>query len=446
MAHSPPTPASPVAEIVLDYLPRTWQAKEHIAKERFTVLALHRRAGKTEWGVMEAIDSAMTTSLPDALFVYLAPFLKQAKAIAWSRIKHYARQLPGTEVNESELWVRFRHNGARVQINGGDNPDGLRGLRLDGVILDEVAQMRPEVWNEIVQPALSDRMGWACFIGTPHGVNLFSDLFYRAVTLPEWRSALYTVFDTDSLDPGEVSRLQRDMPSNEFAREYLCDFSAAAEDQLISISMAEEAAQRTARESDVVRSARILGVDVARFGDDKSVIIRRQGIIAYPPLVFSGLDNMAFAARVAQEITAWSPDAVFVDVGNGSGVIDRLRQLGHAVVEVNFGGKAGQAEYVNKRTEMFWNLKEWLENGGIIPNDHGLKQDLACPTYSYNSRNQVCLESKDEIKKRILRSPDIADALALTFAYPVGPRVDELGRMQRAKQRSYQDWDPLASA
>ncbi len=435
-----------MGDLVLDYTPRSWQATEHRSRQRFTVLALHRRAGKTEWGVMEAVDCALVTTLPDALFVYMAPFLKQAKAIAWGRIKHYARQVPGTEVNESELWVRFKHNGARVQINGADNPDALRGLRLDGAIIDEVAQTKPEVWNEIVQPALSDRMGWACFIGTPHGVNLFSDLFYRAQTLPDWRSALYTVFDTDSLDPSEVARLQRDMPSNEFSREYLCDFTAAAEDQLISIALAEEASRRTINPLDVIRSARILGVDVARFGDDKSVIIRRQGVIAYPPLVFSGLDNMAFAARVAQEITDWTPDAVFIDVGNGSGVIDRLRQLGHAVVEVNFGGKAGQAEYVNKRTEMFWNLKDWLEQGGVIPDNHPLKQDLASPTYYYNSRNQVCLESKDEIKKRILRSPDIADALALTFAYPVGPRVDDLGRMRQQTRRTLDSWNPLESA
>ena len=113
------------------------------------------------------------------------------------------------------------------------------------------------------------------------------------------------------------------------------------------------------------RSARVLGVDVARFGDDKSVIIRRQGLVAFPPLVYAGLDNMAFASRVAQEITTWKPDAVFIDVGNGSGVIDRLRQLGHDVIEINFGGKPIDPVYVNKRTEMWWAIKEWIDHLGL---------------------------------------------------------------------------------
>lgn len=406
------------------------------------MFALHRRAGKTELGVMELVSAGLESALPLPLFVYMAPFLKQGKAIAWERIKHYARKIPGTEVNESELWVRFRHNGARIQIFGGDNPDGMRGLRLDGIVIDEVAQIKPEVWNEIVQPALSDRKGWALFIGTPHGINLFSDLFHKAKALPDWYSAVYSVYDTDSLDPDEVERLKRDMPDNEFRREYLCDFSAAAEDQLISIADAEEAAQRYAREDQYSFAAKVLGVDVARFGDDRSVIFPRQGIVAFQPKVFHGLDNMAFASQVAASIEKWRPDAVFVDVGNGSGVIDRLRQLGHEVIEINFGGKAIDPEFVNKRTEMWWLMKEWIEQGGVIPPMIELKQDMASPTYHYNSKNKRCLETKDEIKKRIMRSPDTGDALALTFAYPVQPTARH-AHPSFAQNTNVGDFDPF---
>jgi hypothetical protein len=111
---------------------------------------------------------------------------------------------------------------------------------------------------------------------------------------------------------------------------------------------------------------------------------------------------------------------VFIDEGNGGGVIDRLRQLGHEVMGVHFGGKAGRPRYVNKRTEMWFEMRDWITSGGVIPNDMGLKQDLATPTYKFTSAQDVySLESKDEIKKRIGRSPDVGDALALTFAFPV---------------------------
>lgn len=414
------------AVIDLGYRPRTWQAECHRKKARFTVLALHRRAGKTELAVLELLNAALKTTKQLSHFGYLAPFRNQAKAVAWARLKHYARQIPGCEVNESELWILFVQNGAKIQIFGADNADAMRGLRFDGVVIDEVANIKPEVWNEIVQPALSDRMGWALFIGTPHGVNLFSELFYKAQALPDWFSAVYTVYDIDALDPVEVERLKRDMPENEFRREMLCDFSAAAENQLISIAMAEEAARRVIREDQYNFSARVMGVDVARFGDDKSVIIRRQGLACFDPLVHAGLDNMAFAAHVARAIEDWKPDAVFIDIGNGSGVVDRLRQIGYPIQDINFGGKPIGPQYINKRTEMWWLMKEWIEAGGCIPNRPDLKQDLAAPTFSYNAANKICLESKDEIKKRIMRSTDISDALCLTFAYPVAPSMRHL--------------------
>lgn len=429
----------------LGYRPRKWQEQCHRARRRFTVLALHRRAGKTELAVMQLMDEALRCTLPLPLFVYLAPFLKQAKAIAWERIKAYARQVPGVEVNESELWVRMPHNSARIQLFGGDNPDGMRGLRLDGAVIDEVAQIKPEVWNEIIQPALSDRKGWALFIGTPKGINLFSELFYKAENLPDWYSARYTVYDTDALDPDEVERLRRDMPDNEFSREYLCDFSASAEDQLISIGMAEEAARRTLRTEQYDFAARVLGVDPARFGDDKSVIYPRQGLVAFKPRVFSGINNMQLADAVANAIQKFKPDAVFIDAGNGSGVIDRLRQLGHSVIEVNFGGRPIDPRFINKRTEMWWRMKEWVEQGGVIPNDAQLKQDLASPTYYYNTANKLCLESKDEIKARIMRSPDQADALALTFAFPVAPSLKHI-HPSFEKHGVVTEYDPLEHA
>lgn len=411
------------------------------------MLALHRRAGKTELAVMELIEAALQFSKDLGLFFYVAPFLKQAKAIAWARLKQKLEPMRVTgaiEVNESELSVRFRHNGAVIRLFGADNPDAMRGVRLDGVVLDEVAQIKPEVWNDIIQPALSDRRGWALFIGTPSGINLFSELYYRAAELPDWYQARYTVYDTDSLLPDEVERLRRDMAETSFAREYLCDFSAAGDDQLISLTDVEEAARRVYTEKDVAGAPLIIGVDPARFGDDRSVVFRRRGLQAFDPTVYRGVDNMELAARVAGHIEEHDPDGVFIDSGAGAGVIDRLRQLGYDVVEVPFGGRAiAEQQFVNRRSEMWWAMREWLVGGGAIPSDPALRQELATPVYWYDASGKRVLESKDDIKKRLQGggSPDLADALALTFAHPVSTRHV---LTQAAKRTRNAEYDPYA--
>ena len=424
--------------IDLGYKPRRWQKECHLSRRRFTVLALHRRAGKTELALAELLDQALRFKSELGLFFYVAPLLKQAKAIAWTRLKQKVAPLLQhglVEINESELWVRFTTNGAQIRIYGADNPDAMRGVRLDGVVIDEVAQIKPEVWLDVLQPCLADRKGFALFIGTPNGVNLFSDLFFRAKTLEGWHSALYTVYDTEALDPVEVERLRQSTPEQSFAREFLCDFAAAGDDQLLSLTDIEASARTPLRDDQFDFAARIIGVDPARYGDDRSVIFRRQGLASFKPSVFKGIDNMTLASHVASEIEAWKPDAVFVDEGNGSGVIDRLRQLGYDIVGVHFGGRPTKIRYINKRSEMWFEMREWVQAGGVIPNDQALKQDLAAPTYRFDRTDKICLESKDDIKARGLPSPDLGDALALTFAFPVRKNDAIFGSIRDSKQR-----------
>ena len=398
---------------------------------------------------MELIDKAIKTDKELGMFVYVAPFLRQAKAIAWARLKQKIeplRRQSVVEINEGELSVRFKHNGAIIRLFGGDNPDALRGMRLDGCVIDEVAQIKNELWSDIVQPALSDRLGWSLFIGTPQGINLFSELYYKAVNEEGWTASRYTVFDTDSLHPDEVTRLKRDMSETSFAREYLCDFSAQGDDQLIALADTEDASKRVYQQDHVNMSPVVLGIDPARFGDDRSVVFRRQGRQAFKPVVYRGIDNMDLASRVANLIEEHDPDAVFCDAGAGSGVIDRLRQLSYDVIEIPFGGKATKPEqYINRRTEMWWLMKQWIEEGGAIPNDVALKQELATPIYWYDNVGRRVLESKDQIKKRLqgAGSPDIADALALTFALPVAKRQPEDIYIKRRNETTQkEDYDP----
>ena len=135
----------------------------------------HRRAGKTVACINDLIKRAITDGKENGRYAYIAPFYSQAKTIAWDYLLRFSEPIR-TSANASELWVELI-NGARIRLFGGDNPDALRGLYLDGVILDEYADMRPRVWGEIIRPLLADRQGWAVFIGTPKGRNAFFDMY-----------------------------------------------------------------------------------------------------------------------------------------------------------------------------------------------------------------------------------------------------------------------------
>ena len=191
----------------------------------------------------------------------------------------------------------------------------------------------------------------------------------------------------------------------------------------------------------------VMGVDVARFGDDRTCIWTRRGRDArsIKPIIMKGADTMAVAARVMAEIDLLRPDGVFIDEGGvGGGVIDRCRQMGYSVVGVNFGSKAdrhieGVPKSKNKRAQMWASMREWLRSGGAIPDDRTLEMDLTGPLYSFDVNNAVELEKKSDMKKRGVPSPDMADALALTFAYPVVPRS-----MKQVKEaREVENYSPI---
>lgn len=432
----------------LGYQPRAWQREVHLGleKKRWGVLVCHRRAGKTVLAVMHLIDRACSCAKPAGRYAYIAPFLKQAKDNAWRYLKDYAIKIPGTQVNESELRATLP-NGATIRLYGADNPDALRGIYLDGVFIDEVAQISTELWDSVLRPALSDRLGWAVLMGTPKGVNLLSEVYFRERANSEWFSGLYTVDQTNAIDPKEVASLRAGgISTSSFAREYLCDFSAAVDNVLISFHEAEAATKRHFGPTEYQFAPKILGVDVARQGDDRSCVFPRQGLLAGKPQVYRNLDAMALAAQIIRYDDEYQADAIFVDGsgGYGAGVIDRLRQLGRSVIEVQFGGKPEDERYANKRAEMWFRMAQWIKEHGLIPDIQELKQDLCGPTYGHDARDKLLLESKDKIKTRGLPSPDLGDALALTFAYSVHAKHDRLQLIGR-DQRAESDYDPASA-
>lgn len=178
----------------------------------------------------------------------------------------------------------------------------------------------------------------------------------------------------------------------------------------------------------------IIGVDPARFGPDASAIIRRVGARAFAPERHYHKDTMSLAGIVKRAIDVEKPDRVFIDVGGiGAGTYDRLVELGYGrvVVAVDFGGSPMDVvKYYNRRSEMYGTLAQWLDSaGGVqIPDEDDLHADLCAPGYSYDSNGAMKLEKKEDIKKRIGRSTDLADALALTFAEPVRSAYNDMPR------------------
>lgn len=224
-------------------------------------------------------------------------------------------------------------------------------------------------------------------------------------------------------------------------------FPRAGSCQLISSESVDAAFGKSMRPEMYRHAPKVLGVDVARFGDDQSTMTLRQGLACLSVKKFRGLDLMTFAGLVAQLIQKEEPEMTFVDqTGVGAGVVDRLRQLGiRNVIGVDFGGAPLNKElYANKRTEMWCLLRDWLEGGGVIPPDEELRSDLVSPEYGFTGdKGQIVLEKKQDMKKRGLASPDCGDSLALTFAAPVRPKTDRhsgldvlSARKKRAVQRS----------
>jgi hypothetical protein len=186
----------------------------------------------------------------------------------------------------------------------------------------------------------------------------------------------------------------------------------------------------------------VLGGDVARQGDDSSVIVKRQGLVAFPFRSMRIPDTMLVAQQFIMEKDKHEADAVFVDEtgGYGAGVIDAMRQLGHDVIGVQFGGKPNDYRYFNKRSEMYFEMSKWVKSGGALPDDRELKEELCATQFVYQGDKFRIIE-KELIKDAIGRSPDKADSLALTFAMPVAKNRRPFG----ARTGSLDSYDPYKS-
>ena len=416
--------------LTLDYAPRALLVPFHNRKERFACIVAHRRFGKTVGTVRDLERAVLQCPLPHPKGAYIAPLLSQAKDVAWQYLLDgWARTLSDSgrtvKVNKSELKIDYP-NGGSIKIYGAnDNVDALRGNYFDYVAFDEFGDMKPEVWTEVVRPALADRKGKATFIGTPKGRNAFYKIWRDALKSEQWFALMLKASQTGVISEEELAIIREGMSPEQYNREFECSFDEEASGQFISGELCDLASERDGE----VEYPVILSCDVARFGDDATVIMVRAGDVIKSVERYQGLEGPQVVGHVARTAQQYRPQQLFVDgVGVGGPIVDYLRKLGFRVVDVQSAGKAiNMKEWFNLRAEMWGNMKQWLEKRGSlkgIPYHTELIDDLTALQYDFDGAGRVKLQGKKDLKAKGFPSPDLADALALTFALPVAVRMD----------------------
>lgn len=372
-----------------------------------------------------AATSITGENLADNLWTEMAKWRGKSPLLQatfeWTKTRIFSREKPETWWMSARTWAKS----ADTQQQG----NTLAGLHADYImfILDESGGI-PDAVMASAEAALSSCIeGHIVQAGNP--THLEGPL-YRACTSEK---ALWDVTEitADPDDPKRTPRVSvewakqqiqkygRDNPwvlVNVFGR-----FPPGSLNALIGPDEVQDAIERSYGPETYDKFARVLGVDVARFGDDASVIFPRQGLQAFPPLKFRGLDGTQGAGAVARKWKEWRADACFVDDTGGFGAswIDNLRLLNHSPIGIGFAEQAAKMEtYYNKRAEMYFEAVQWIKDGGALPNVPELKAALTQTTYSFRG-DRLLLEPKEDIKEKLGYSPDEADAFALTFAQPV---------------------------
>lgn len=322
---------------------------------------------------------------------------------------------------ERELSINCKYYAANALLWSEENPDAFAGAHNENgmsVVFDEASGIHEKIWtvSEGFFTEKSLHRYWLVFSNPRRNTGAFYECFNKHRDF--WRRRQ---IDSRTVEGVDVDRLnsivQKYGPDSDEAKiEVYGQFPSQGDKQFISRDVVEDARERNLEKDS--HAPLIMGVDPARFGDDKSVIRFRQGRNGrvIPAFKMRGLDNMELANHCAFLIHKYNPDAVCIDAGNGTGVIDRLREMGYKITEVWFGKKATEKEWSNYRTELWAKMREWLK-GACIDSDLDLKDDLVGPEYLFVGRSdQIMLEQKEKMKARGLHSPDDADALACTFA------------------------------
>ena len=359
------------------------------------------------------ITANTTTQLNTKTWRELALWHKRAANrhwFKWTATKFFHREHP-------ETWF------CAATPNTEHNSEAFAGLHGTHVLIiyDEASAIADQIY-EVSEGAMTDpRAMWFCYGNPTRNTGKFRNMFEND---PRWTCHQIDSRTCKMTNKTEIERMLAVYgEDSDFARVRVKgQFPRAGSMQFISSEVCDTCMLYEAPYESFFQLPIVLGVDVARFGEDKSVIAVRQGRKVIELLKFREIDTMHLAAKVVAAIKRYQPAATFVDVvGVGAGVVDRLRMLGHDIIEVNAGEKPDEPEvYWNKRCEMWDRMRRMMKEGMDIPNDADLRNALIGVEYGFNDKEQMRLERKQDMKKRGLDSPDEADAIAYTFAEHIG--------------------------
>jgi len=321
------------------YTPRTpLHATIHRAIEdhRFGAVVCHRRFGKTVLALNHLQFSALECQKERPRYAFIAPTYTQAKSIAWDYLVHYSSNIPNVTARVSELTITYP-NGGQVRLFGADNPDSLRGLYFDGVVFDEYGLQPPRIFTEVVRPALSDRQGWAWFLGTPAGKNQFYDVIQQAQREPDWFYACHRASETNIIPEHELAAARKDMTADEYAQEYEASFEASVKGAIFA---AELAVVRASGRAGVVPYDPVMAVDTdwdLGVGDSTAIWFSQSSrsgevrIIDYYEASGEGLPfyRKVLAYKGYTYGTHWAPHDIEVrELGSGRTRLETAASLG----------------------------------------------------------------------------------------------------------------------
>jgi hypothetical protein len=342
-----------------------------------------------------------------------------------------------------------------------ENSEAFAGLHNQGrrtvIIFDEASAIDNVIW-EVAEGAMMDKDTeklWFAFGNPTRNTGKFADCFGRNKHV--WLHRNIDARATAHTDKDALQALidNYGIESDFVKVRVLGQFPDASSAQLIPGSLCDRGIERGRGilPGEYEFAPRILGADIARHGDDESCIAFRQGLLARILWRGHDLDLMTVASMIAFCEDRYHADAVFIDAGGiGGGVVDKLRELNRSPVEINFANKPTDARFANKRAEMWWNMREWLTRGGSLPERDidgkqiadDIRGDLTAPEYFFTPSGKIMLERKEEMKKRGIESPDMGDALALTFAMPVAPKHTKEVTVYPWNAAKRKPYDPLA--
>jgi hypothetical protein len=415
---------------ILNVEPEEWQTKALKAISTDDRVAIRSGHGVGKTAFMSWVVLWWLCTRYPAKILVTANSESQLRDVTWAEIHMWSRQLPDM-LREMYEWglERITLKGEPETVFASrrtasiDRPEALQGFHSEhALVAVEEASGISDILFPVMLGALSTEGSKMVMAGNPtRGNGYFYDAFHRL-------SDRFTCFQVSSEDVPRarahiddvVARFGRD--SNTFRVRVAGEFPSHDDETVIPLHLCEAARKRDVEASE--ERAVIWGVDVARFGDDRSALAKRHGNVLLEPVqTFKNKDNMELAGIINNAFyktpPSKRPSQIMVDViGVGSGVVDRLREMGLPVRGVNVGeSPSAKDQYMRLRDELWFKAREWLEELDCkMPDDGTLIGELCAPTYTFSSNGKLLVESKQEMKKRGLRSPDLADAFILTFS------------------------------